>query len=397
MNLAHKLATVMFVVSPVAGLTAGPAYYVGDDLPPGMEKLPNEQLEASIKLNFGKKQVKTLKKGDAAVEPGALSRAERIGVMYVLGTQPGGELDALVEDGGKFTPVELTWEGDTITVKSGQPRASIYGKASAKEDIQKKYGIGPFVDSGATWDNDALYVVETALSMLSPAELKGVAGLPFHRMPKDPSNKQVRGTAIAMYVPDRSQIELYDYAMQADRRRFFGSVENPVPLSVGTLIHEAGHAIARASQRGLRAEAEEVKKAYDEVNQKIMAEKKQYDADKATWQRTKDPELGKALNAKAASLKPLMEEMAQKKKKFEEVAAKMVAADRGGSPMEQAFDKEVPFRTAAPTVYGRSAIGESFADSFALFKVDRKALDRAAPKAGPWFESKAFEAMLSGM
>ena len=219
MNLAHKLATVMFVVSPVAGLTAGPAYYVGDDLPPGMEKLPNEQLEASIKLNFGKKQVKTLKKGDAAVEPGALSRAERIGVMYVLGTQPGGELDALVEDGGKFTPVELTWEGDTITVKSGQPRASIYGKASAKEDIQKKYGIGPFVDSGATWDNDALYVVETALSMLSPAELKGVAGLPFHRMPKDPSNKQVRGTAIAMYVPDRSQIELYDYAIQADRRR----------------------------------------------------------------------------------------------------------------------------------------------------------------------------------
>lgn len=382
------------MVNLLAFLLLSAPYYNGDDLPP-LPKLADDQLNASLALNFKKLNVTTTKKAGAVVEVTSLSRAERLALFYAVGTQPGGELDVLIDDGKGMTPVEVIWDADTMSVRSGESRTTMYGKASSKEEIQKKYGIGPFVDSGSTWDNDSLFVVETALSKLSPTELKGVAGLPFHRMPKDPSGKRVRGTAIAMYVPDKSQIELYDYALAADKRKFFGSPDAPLPLSVGTLIHEAGHAIARSSTRDLRKQAEVTKKEYDDINAKLMEEKKQYDADKAEYQRTKNAELGKALSQKSASLKPLMDEMAKKKKAFEEVAAKMVAADRQGSPIEQAYDKKVPFRTA-PTVYGRSAIGESYAESFALFKADKTALDRAAPAAAPFFDSKEYVALLGG-
>jgi hypothetical protein len=387
--MIHLVLLPLLVSAQASG-----SYYNGDDLPPNALKMPDEQLTGTVDLNLKKFKIATVKKGGAAVATAALSRAERMAIYYAFGSQPGGELDMLVEDAGKLTPVEVTWDGDTLNVKSGEARASIYGTAASKEALQKKFGVGAFVDSGARWDNDALFVVETALSKLTPDELKGIAGLPFHRMPKDPSAKRVRGTAIAMYVPDKGQIELYDYALEADKRKFYGSVEAPLPLSAGTVIHEAGHAIARASTRALRKQAEETKKAYDEINAKIMEEKKQYDADKAEYQRTKDPALAKALNAKSAALKPLLEDMANKRKKFEEVAAKMVMADRQGSPMEQSFDKTLPFR-AAPTMYGRTAIGESFAECFALFKVDRAALERAAPDAIKWFESKDYRAFLA--
>jgi hypothetical protein len=44
-----------------------------------------------------------------------------------------------------------------------------------------------------------------------------------------------------------------------------------------------------------------------------------------------------------------------------------------------------------PTLYGRTSLDESFAESFALFKTDPKALKRVLPKVFAWFEAGKHE------
>lgn len=66
---------------------------------------------------------------------------------------------------------------------------------------------------------------------------------------------------------------------------------------------------------------------------------------------------------------------------------------RGQRHWSTRWDKQVPFRTSA-TLYGRTAIGESLADCFALFKADKAALQRAAPRATAFFESAEYQQLL---
>lgn len=49
---------------------------------------------------------------------------------------------------------------------------------------------------------------------------------------------------------------------------------------------------------------------------------------------------------------------------------------------------------ASPTAFGRNATGERFAECFLLHKLDRPALDRAAPAVGRWFDSPEPAALL---
>lgn len=372
---------------------AGTAYYDGDDPNPAPLKYPEPTLQATLMQEMGRKKVTAKNEATGESDVTKFSRVEKLALLFALGAKPGAEFDTIIEDSGQFTPVQVTWDNDVLSLKVGSPRAEIYGKASTKEEIQKKYGVGPFVDSGALWDNNSLFVVEQALATLSKEELTGVAGLPFHRMVSDPSHKAVRGTAIAMYVPDKSQIELYNHGMAADKRKFVGPVDKPMPLSVSALVHECGHAIARKSARGTRGDAVRVKAEYDAINQKLIGEKKKYDEDKAVYKKTKDQALGKSLQERGVMFKQLMADMNAKKKEFEGVAKQMVSTEKSGTPMERAFEAKLPLKDA-PTVYGRTAIGESFADTFALLKLDRAALDRAAPGVSAWFESPAFSAML---
>lgn len=399
MKKSLVLATMILVMTVAARPSAAATpYYNSDDTRPEVLKYDERTLLATLQQELQRKRITTLKDLSGATLPTTeavkLAREVKVALLYLLASTPGAEMDVLIESGGKLVPIESYLEEGTVSFRVGPARDAVYGKANTAEAIQKKYGTGEFLELGAKWDNDSLYVVETALSLLSPAELAGMAGLPFVRLPKDPSNKSVRGVAIAMYVPEKKQIELYDAGLEADRRRFFGSVDNPLPMTVGTLVHEAGHAIARAAVRQTRADIEIAKADYDAVNNKLIAEKKLYDADKATYQRTKDQALGKTLNDKAPMFKQLIADMNEKKKRFEALAQQLMIAERSGSAIEQAFDKVVPFRTA-PTVYGRSAIGESFAESFALYKVDPTALTRAAPKATEWFASPAYKALLA--
>ncbi|MEZ0227504.1 MAG: hypothetical protein ACAI25_02690, partial [Planctomycetota bacterium] len=320
-----------------------------------------------------------------ATDNAKLTRVEKIALLYALGGKPGAEADVLVELDGKLTPVELHWDGATISFKVGEAREKLYGKPSAtKEEIQKKYGIGAFVDEDAKWDDDMLFVVETALASLSKEELEGVAGLPFHRM-KASSSKSLRGAA-AMYVPEKQRIELYDHAIEGDRRKFMGTVEKPVPRSTFALVHECGHAISRHGARDLRAKAVTTKKEFDDLQAKLIEERKLYNEEKAAK---------KPVDERAATIKQLQADVAEKKKAFDAVAAAMVAGEKQGSALERAFDAKLPFKKSA-TPYGRTAIGDSYAECFALFKLDRAALERAAPGTPAFFESPDYVGLLKG-
>jgi len=380
-------------------LAAGPAradgaYFEGNDPNPAPLKYSEDVLLATLTQQLARQKVATVKNlVTGATDVAKLSRAEKVAVLYLAGSKPGAEFNLMIEENGQYLPVKTWWDGDTITFKTGAPRKALYGKASSKEEIQKKYGIGPFVDSGARWDNDSLFIVETALATLSPAELEGVAGLPFHRMVKDPSNKVVVGVAIAMYVPEKSQIELYDFGIDADKRRFLGPLEKPVPTSVASVVHECGHAISRKGTRDTRLKAVEAKKEYDEINARLIAGKKTYDEDKATYARTKDAALGKALSERVPALKQLIADLAVAKKRFEPLAAQMTADESKGSGLERALDAKLPFKSS-PTIYGRTSLAESFAECLSLHKLDRAALDRAAPGISAWFESPEYAALL---
>ena len=197
-----------------------------------------------------------------------------------------------------------------------------------------------------------------------------------------------------MFVPEKSQIELYDYGIEADQRKFFGTIQSPVPLSVGAVLHECGHALSRRTTRDVRQQAVDAKREYDEVNAKIIEGKKTYDADKATFAKTRDPELAKSLNERAVGLKALVAELAVKRAKFEPLAAQMTQTESKGSTVELLLDKKLPFKTA-PTLYGRTSLTESFAECFMLNKLDRAGLERAAPGVPAWFESAEYLALIA--
>jgi len=398
MKTPPRSAVAFLMSCAVAGTAyaaASTAYYEADDPNPAPLKYPDDTLHATLMQQLNRVRVTTVKDlATGATDVAKFSHTQKVAVLYVAGARPGAEMDIMVEEKGQYTPVETFWDGDTISFKTGQPRADIYGKASSKEEIQKKYGVGAFVESGSAWDNNSLFIVETALATLTKEELAGVAGLPFHRMPKDPSSKSVRGVAVAMYVPEKQQIELYDFGIEADTRRFFGTVDKVTPGSVASVIHECGHALSRKLARGQRGQAETTKAAYEDVNARLMAGKKAYDEEKATYTRTKDAALVKSLNEKAAGLKVLMAERTAKEKEFQAVAAQMVAGESKGSAIERAFDAKLSYRKS-PTVYGRTSLAESFADSLALYKLDRAALERAAPGVPAWFESAAYTSLLA--
>jgi hypothetical protein len=384
--IRSALAVTLLSFVTLASAEAGDAYYEGDDPNPAPLKYPDSTLDATIKQELTKRKV------TKAPELAKLTRAEKIALLYTLPTRAGAESDVMVELDGQFTPIEVLWDGDTITLKTGTPRAQLYGKPSSKEELQKKYGIGAFVDDGAAWNDDSLFVVETALATLSPEELAGIAGLPFARL-KESANKAARGTVVGLYVPEKQRIELYDFGFEADKRRFMGTIEKPMPKTVSVLVHECGHALSRRGAREARTKIVAAKAELDELNAKLGAERKKYDEERAAHAKSKDPAVTKSLNDRVAGMKQIQGEMVEKKKKFDVLSGEIVAVENKGSPLERALDAKLSFKKA-PTTYGRTSVAESFADCLALFKLDRAALERAAPGIPAWFESPEYVALV---
>ena len=368
----------------------GAPFYEVDDPPrTSVKALDDARLDQVLADQLKSKNVTAKNLATGATDLAGLSREVKQALLMGISARPGAENDLIVEGKGTFTAVEVVYDGATLAYRAGPPRTSLYGPAPSREELQKKYGTGAFVDDGAAWDANMLFVVDTVLGKLSPTELAAIAGIPFHRMPKDPGNRPQRGRSLAMYRQDSqfpTRIELYDAAADGDRLRFCGSVDAPVPQSAAMLMHEVAHAISRAASRTQFADVTAARAALELAANAFNESQQKYTADAAEYNKSKDPALRKSLDERAAATKDEAAKVKTLQKTWTDLQSAAKSTLAQGSAMEVAYLAKLPL-ASAPTLYGRTAGPEAFAEAFRMWKFDRIALERAAPGMPAWFDA----------
>lgn len=387
--LARRLVVSSLLAASPA--FAGEFLYEIDDPPvTSVRKLDDARLASILPAELKKRNLTVKNGATGATDVDGLPREVKQALLMTVSMKPGSEQDLMVENAGKYTPVQVTWDDGVVTFTAGPQRDAIYGKGPDKAELQKKYGVGEFVDDGAAWDADLLYSVDVALSKLTRDELALIAGLSFHRMPKEPTGRS--GRMLAIFRQDstlpKPRFEVYDASKEVDRVRFCGDPANPVPQSAAMVVHEVAHALSRATASGTLDAVKEARKALDDAAAAFNEGQKQYNADRETYAKTKDPELKKSLQERAAKTKEEMAKVQALQKTWQDLqnAAKQ---GMGGSATETAFLQKLPLNKA-PTPYARTLGSEAFAESYRLWKLDKPALERAAPGISAWFESAAF-------
>lgn len=338
------------------------------------------QVEASLKA-------KGLTAKGTPAEP---TREVKLALLMALNMTPQAENDLIVEGKGGFTSVEVNWDGAALTYTAGPAREKLYGPGPAREELSKKYGVGEFVDDGVAWDSDMLFVVDQALGKLKPDELAVLAGMPFHRIARGTPPAGAKGTLLALYRQDttlpRARIELYDGARAGDRLRFTGTPDAPLPQSVAMLMHEIGHAVARAASQKKFDEVRAARKALEDAANAFNENTAKYNADRAEYLKTKDPALAKSLQERGKAAKGEADHVKEVQKKWETLVAEAQASTQQ-SATESAFLAMFP-QAKAPTPYGRTSGAEAFAETYRLWKLDRAALERASPGAAAWLDAR---------
>ncbi|MBL8917535.1 MAG: hypothetical protein JNJ54_01630 [Myxococcaceae bacterium] len=375
-------------------LAADPIYEVNDPPVTSVKALDDKRLDQVIANELKAKGLTAKNAATGSTGLDGLSREVKQALLMTVSMKPGSEQDLMVEAaGGTYTPVQVLWDDATLVYSVGAPRA-VYGVGPSKEELQRRYGVGAFVDDGAAWDSDLLFSVDLALSKLTKEELALIAGTPFHRLPKDSKGGPER--KLAVYRQDSTlpepRFEVYDASKEVDRVRFCGTIDAPVTQSAAMVMHEVAHAISRATAGDQMAAMKTARKALEDATTAFNEGQKKYNADRAEYARSKDPELRKSLEARAAATK---DEVA-KVKELQKVWQDLQTATQKGlqqSPSEAALLQRLPLNKA-PTPYARTLGSEAFAESFRLWKLDRAALDRAAPGISTWFDSPAYSSTL---
>lgn len=265
----------------------------------------------------------------------------------------GGEFDLLVHTDGPVSIVPVTvWSSPTGMLQVAQgtrpPRAGsppAHGDLDLwKRELAATFHLVDIEDAGSAWSSEELAHLETALSLLSPAERLAVQGLLFGR---EASSRRMPGRELAYYDPRRNppRIDVFDVGFHGFWSGFVGPVDAPIAAPVMTLLHEIGHALADLPLR----------QAWD----RFVA----LDQD---WREASDPEKIEAL---AQARKEARREM------------RRLGLD---GPVIQDY-RQVRGPRRGPTSWAWRQAHESFAEAFALYHLDPDALRRALPAVHDWF------------
>lgn len=281
---------------------------------------------------------------------------------YLALEKPGAEWDRLVPtERGGLVPATSWFELDgSLTVEVGAPRPEPPDTVVSAEELRARFGIGPILQGDRPWRADELRSLGEALGLLGGEELAAVAGLPFYRYAAARDRGHGKNTA-ALYRRrgEQAQIEIYDECFAHDRRDFYGDVSEPRLPSAGAVLHEIGHALAGApTVEALRRHRALV----SELEGRLEALRRAKDVMEAD-------RLAFALRKGAAQLER------------ERARLKLL---RRASPVEEAYLR-IRGDKAGPTPYGRTSLGESFADAFSLYRSDPAALRRVYPAVHEWF------------
>jgi hypothetical protein len=372
-----------------------------------------------------------------AIDRGSKSELERLPLhaLKVLAgvdcrERPGQEADLLVPVTGEgLLPVTVWCEGrrEVVLAFSETPLevpALVDGVSERIDELSSRFGVGRFVNGEAAWSADELDIAAAAFGTMSAAELRVVAGLPFVRN-RTPS-QSIEGPHAAYFSLDgtgKAAIVVLDDVFRYRFTSYVGTPETPYPNGALTFLHEVGHAIARASLREEIRDAEavgvETKVAFEEARtvfdeyalraEALTAAADEFNARVADFNRLKKKvrrgaapraEL-EALNseltilqaevlrleaemrpyqARYEELRPELEQLRDQSREQQETVTELAEHN----PMLHAYGKLMG-AGRGPTAYGATSLDESFAESYALFRLDPAALLRFSPQIHGWF------------
>ncbi len=394
--LFRRLACGALLVAPLTAWGDPPHYRVapvtGDWA--AFDAATDAELTTAVKTHLTARGITTVARrgpdgGVELVPRGAvrrLGRAEQMAVLGMIGTRGlGAEWDMLVRVRGETVPVTVWWDAPKrLDLRAGAPWDPTPPPATVEALLA--YGIGPLGGTRGGWEPEARGLVEQALAALRPEELAVVGGVELWRQDR-PSERVTReiplpegGAFLACYERDvaRAGIYVFDAALRKGTQTFVGRPEAPSSLAVYALLHEVGHALADAPARAAGLEVMEVLREA----RALEAESQRLRAEWETLPRTREGAArAETLSSHHEEILARMDVLEAALREREAFANDWTARD----PMAAAWSGVLGGRKA-PTLYGRTAPIEGFADAFALHHLDPEALRRASPVAASWFD-----------
>lgn len=219
-------------------------------------------------------------------------------------------------------------EGNIRVESSPRDVAVAPSVGPSKKEIRRRFALKGKIDG--QWTVVERRALFDALALLHKDELTAIADVHFARRTTSHRGDANQG---ALYESKGcvGVVYVFTLAVKADRYRFVGDAHQPRHAVLHSLVHELGHAFEHAGARDRYCAAK----------------------------RNKFPKRRNALIREGNNL-----------------------TTRGPIAMDH---ERVLGDDPAPTDYGRTSPRESFAESFALFHVDAKALRRARPRVFAWF------------
>ena len=270
--------------------------------------------------------------------------------IALLSAKPGAEMDIMVRiKGKKPTPVQVIWRPDgQLEIESGQPTTF---PARRTPTLKLK-----FVNGSQQWTAIEQSHVREAVALLSPDELAVLRRIPLRRERNKRAGKWAKG---GLYEQKGcvARIRMYSAAFAGRHLKFSGSPSRPQSKTIATILHEVAHALHHAPSRS----------AFCAMEQRNKTLKRRIDQYNRAIKRAKSPSQFQALQREKKWIENESNAVQQLLNKANRLS------ERG--PILNAFAKQLG-RRRGPTVYGATALEETFAESFALFHSDQAALRR---------------------
>ena len=309
------------------------------------------------------------------------------GVLLMLPAEcAGAEIDLVVEGTGAPDDPDRMWTvrrdlAGGIVVLRGGPPLVLEGPDPGAAELSARFGIGALEDFDAAWSADERRALARALELLSPEELALVAGTTFVRARRD------RGGLAGLHVPSRlgepSRIRLFDAAFSRSgaSAAYVGSPERAFPHAVFVILHQIGHAVARAERRRLLLERGEQVDSYAVSTLSFQLASRERARAKANAgagaPAERQLQIERELARTHLELQQRFAAIAKLDVRLEELRTGLGSAERRYAQLPGALE--------GPTQYGRTDARESFAEAFALYHIDPESLRRIAPQAHAWF------------
>jgi hypothetical protein len=331
-----RLSALVLMAALAAGCGRAHLFYDARELRhPAFSPQQRAALAQTVARAYEGRQIVVVQDGaERAVSPTVPALAALdvavLGALWLAkeGGEQGGENDVRVHVGKREVAVSV-WtdlQGNTrVEMANDTPAVA---ERLTEEQVRARHGLQAPLPG--RWGEEELQALDAALALLSPVELDVVRAVPFRRTPAPRGSPALRA---ALYEQNgcTATITLFPSGVASDRYRFIGDATAPRSAVLHSLLHEIGHAIEQAPSRAAYCAAE--KKRRVEEKNPLVAEGNRLVHDSPV------------------------------------VAAYLAVL--AGLP--------------APTDYGNESRHESFAESFALARVDPKALARTRPSVARWF------------